>query len=144
MLKKQQGATLLEGLISIAIFSIGILGLGAMQVTMMKSSQESRYRTIASYYAEEIIGLAMADSADNRSKYAVTNGSCTTSGFSPCSDWLTRVKTDLPESSSNTEKSNITINATTGIMSVSIRWKRPNDSEVQQYSTSTNLRIIGG
>ena len=137
---KQQGATLLEGLISIAIFSIGMLGLGALQINMMKSSQETRYRTIASYYAEEIIGIAMVDSPENQKNYTVSDGECSNKD-SICASWIKRVKEDLPAASEKNEKTSIEIKD--DIMTVTIRWKRENETEVQQYATSTNLKLLG-
>lgn len=57
----QQGVVLLEVLISILIFSIGILGIVGMQANMIKNTSESRFRADAAYVAQKRIGEMWAD-----------------------------------------------------------------------------------
>jgi len=52
----QQGFSLLEVLIAILIFSVGILGLVGLQASMLKASAEARYRAQATYIAQQRIG----------------------------------------------------------------------------------------
>lgn len=52
----QQGAVVLEALISILIFSIGILAIIGLQAASIKNSTAAKYRTEASLLANRIIG----------------------------------------------------------------------------------------
>lgn len=57
----QQGIVLLEALIAILIFSIGILGLVGLQAVMIKNSTDARFRSDASVIAQQRIGLIWSD-----------------------------------------------------------------------------------
>ena len=52
----QGGATLLEAIIGILIFSLGILALVGMQALAIKQVNDAKYRADASFYANQIIG----------------------------------------------------------------------------------------
>jgi type IV pilus assembly protein PilV len=51
---KQLGFTLLENLIALLILSVGLLGLGTLQLAGLRSSQESYYRGQATAIAQEL------------------------------------------------------------------------------------------
>ena len=51
----QRGATLLEILISILIFSIGLLGLASMQITSKRANYEALQRSTAAVLAHGIL-----------------------------------------------------------------------------------------
>jgi type IV pilus assembly protein PilV len=63
-IKHQQGSMLLEALIAVLIFSLGILALVGLQGTMIKNTGSSKYRADASYIAEQRIGAMWADPAN--------------------------------------------------------------------------------
>ncbi|MGD8961759.1 MAG: prepilin-type N-terminal cleavage/methylation domain-containing protein [Desulfobacterales bacterium] len=49
-----RGFTLIETLIAIAIFSIGILAVGSMQISAINNNASARMRTEATIYASEL------------------------------------------------------------------------------------------
>ncbi len=53
--RKQQGVMLIEALIAILIFSLGILGMVAMGSVAIAAQSDSQYRTEAANYANEIV-----------------------------------------------------------------------------------------
>lgn len=53
---KQNGSVVLEALISILIFSIGILAIVGLQAASIKNVASAKYRTDASLLANQIIG----------------------------------------------------------------------------------------
>lgn len=55
-LNKQAGVMLLEALISILIFSLGILAIVGLQAAAIGSASDAKYRTDASLLANELIG----------------------------------------------------------------------------------------
>lgn len=57
----QSGAVLLEGLISILIFSIGILALVGLQAASMKNTTQSKLRIDASLVANQRLGEIWVD-----------------------------------------------------------------------------------
>ena len=65
----QTGSVILEAMIAILIFSIGILGLVGMQVTAISNVSDAKYRADASFFADQIIGQMWA------SRVSVTDAS---------------------------------------------------------------------
>ena len=53
--RRQQGFSLLELLVSLLVFSIGLLGIAGLQIVSKQSSYESQQRTIASLVAYGIL-----------------------------------------------------------------------------------------
>jgi type IV pilus assembly protein PilV len=70
----QKGAVLLEALIAIAIFAMGILALVGLQATMLQNTTDAKYRADASYIAQQQIGRMWAD-PDNAASYLVSDTS---------------------------------------------------------------------
>lgn len=52
----QQGVVLLEALIAILLFSMGVLAIVGLQATMVKNVADSKYRAEAGYIAQQTIG----------------------------------------------------------------------------------------
>ena len=57
----QRGILLLEALIAILLVSFGILGLVALWANSLKNASEAKYRTDASFLANEMIGQMWMD-----------------------------------------------------------------------------------
>lgn len=57
----QQGVVLLEALIAILIFSMGVLAVVGLQAAMIKNTSDSKYRSEASYLAQRWIGRMWSD-----------------------------------------------------------------------------------
>lgn len=60
----QQGVVILEVMIAILIFSMGVLAIVGLQSAMIKNTADSEFRTDASYIAQQRIGLMWADPAN--------------------------------------------------------------------------------
>lgn len=63
----QQGVVLLEAMIAVVIFSMGILALVGLQAAMVKNTSDAKYRAEASFIAQQKLGdiwvggIALAD-----------------------------------------------------------------------------------
>ena len=68
----QKGVVLLEAMIAILIFSVGVLALVGLQAAMVKNTSDSKYRADASYIAQQRIGTIWSDSA-NATTYVEAN-----------------------------------------------------------------------
>jgi type IV pilus assembly protein PilV len=55
-MRSQSGVMLIEALLAILIFSIGVLGLVSLQAAANKASTQAKYRTEASLLANDLIG----------------------------------------------------------------------------------------
>jgi type IV pilus assembly protein PilV len=82
---KQSGSAILEALIAILIFSVGILALVGMQAAAIGNVSDAKYRADASFFADQIIGQMWADRAASAT---ATGGSVlgpnTSYACSPC------------------------------------------------------------
>lgn len=68
----QHGIVLIEAMVAILIFSIGILGIVGMQANMVKNTSDAKYRAEASHIAQKRIGEIWADPS-NAGAYLETN-----------------------------------------------------------------------
>jgi type IV pilus assembly protein PilV len=57
----QQGVVLIEAMVAILIFSLGVLAVAGLQASMIKNTSDSKYRADASYYAQQMIGQMWSD-----------------------------------------------------------------------------------
>ena len=73
----QSGVVLLEALIAILLFSMGVLAIVGLQATMVKNVADSKYRAEAGYIAQQRIGMMWAD-PDNVASYLETNTNIST------------------------------------------------------------------
>lgn len=62
--QSQQGVVILEVMIAILIFSMGILGLVGLQAAMIKNTAEANYRAEANYIAQQRLGEMWADQSN--------------------------------------------------------------------------------
>lgn len=58
----QQGVVLLEALIAVLLFSMGVLALVGLQASMVKNTSDANYRAQASFIAQQQIGLIWSNS----------------------------------------------------------------------------------
>ncbi len=113
VIKGQQGIALLEALIALLIFSMGILAVIGLQANALRNTTEARLRIDASYFADQILGQMWVDRA-NLASYA---GSST-----------------IPELPGGVR----TIAVSGTQVTVTIDWKTANDAQ-HHYTTVTRI-----
>lgn len=123
MWAQQQGAVLLESLISILIFSIGIIALVGVQAVMIKNTNDSRYRAEAAFIAQQKIGLMWANPDP-------TNFLLHEEDEKDISDLL-------PEGTRTVTQSGVL-----GQFVITITWKQPGSGDTHVFTTTAN--ITGG
>lgn len=117
---RQSGALLLEALIAILLFSLGILSLVGMQAAAIGNVSEAKYRSDASFLANQLIGQIWVNRT-NIADYAYGG-----SGAPPdvLTDWVDQVKASLPGASDNLPTVTILGGNT---ITVTLQWQRPED-----------------
>ncbi len=139
----QRGSTLLEALIAMLLFSMGILALMGMQANAMKNAGDAKYRTEAAFLANQIIGQMWVENPANLATYAhnpTTNGVCNFGGGASANAkvtaWLGNSTTwgtvagNLPGATS--DKQQITIGAA-NLVTVTICWQGPRETIAHNY-----------
>ncbi len=131
----QQGVVLLEALIGILIFSLGILALVAMQAVSISNVANARYRTEAAFLANEIISEIWVDRGvnyGNVASYAIPAG---TASSPPAAAWVRKVNALLPGSDTNPPDVAIATPATGGRqVTVTVRWRAPDALAVSNHT----------
>lgn len=124
--RTQSGFMLIEVMISVLIFAVGVLALVSLQSAMTKAQTEAKVRSDAANLASELVGMIWSDSG-NLAGYS--SASCASTP--QCAGWLNKVKLMLPS-----QVTNVTTNATTGKVTISLAWTLPGGTQ-HQYVTAT-------
>jgi len=127
---RQRGATLLEALIGILIFSIGILALVGMQALAIKHMSDAKYRSDASFFANEIIGQMWVNRA-NLGTYAFAGAGAPPAAIN---SWVTSIQNSLPGVTAAANTLPIIIVAGTTV-TVTVRWQLPGGEGVHSHIT---------
>lgn len=142
--EKSNGFTLLEVLIAVFLFSIGLLGLAAIQMAGLKDNQSAYFRTEATIMAYDMAdrmrlnksaaeggsyNLAMTDSAPTGTTLADTDRAV----------WLTNISTTLPSGDGA-----IALTTVSGkqIFTITVQWddsRATAGSATQSFAMSTEL-----
>lgn len=143
----QSGFALLEALISVLIFSFGILGIMGMQAVAINDVRDAKYRSDATFLADQIFGYMWTDWA-NMNAYALNAGgsNCVFSGGTAASgqtatnisDWQSQAAALLPKSTSAQQR--ITVDTTTQVVTVTICWKASQDAAYRSHSVTAQIK----
>lgn len=113
----QQGVVLLEAMIAILLFSIGVLAVVGLQAAMIKNTSGAKSRIDASYIAQQRIGMMWSDPS-NLASYLEVNTSIP----------------DLPNGTRTTAQSGVQF-------TVTVNWQQPGESP---HNFTTIASITGG
>lgn len=126
----QGGFMLLEALIAIAIFSIGILGLLALQAVAINNASSAKYRSDASLQAENLVGQMWVSS---RTPAALQANFSSTGGGQPYVTWASGVAAVLPGAATYTPVVTVqpvtTTVAPSSLVTITIYWKAPTEDK---------------
>lgn len=122
----QSGFMLIEVLISILVFSLGVLALVGLQTVSIKQSTDAKYRADAAMLANEIIGQMWVT---NRSPASLATFATGGANFLP---WQARVQAALPGATGANLPTIVPV--AVGVpadpstqVTVTVRWKAPNE-----------------
>ena len=137
MRRHQSGVALLEALVGILIFSIGILALMGLQAQSIRNTVEAKYRNEAAYLASQVIGQMWVDRT-NLADYDTTAGAS-----AQMIAWRNQVAATLPRvtvGGANTPTIDVVGNQAT----VTVFWQMPGADSVQrQFSVVAQINGSG-
>lgn len=122
--KRQHGIALLESLIALLIFSMGILALAGLQGFMLKGASEAKNRSDASVIAQRRVAMMWTDAKD------------TPAALSAAYAEVNTVVPDLPNGLRTTAFNALVPDEVT----VTVTWQAPGEP---QHNFSTNANIVG-
>jgi|APFre7841882724_1041349.scaffolds.fasta_scaffold02167_4 type IV pilus assembly protein PilV len=146
--RHQQGVSLLEALISILIFAVGILAVVALQAASIRTSNDAKFRADASYLANQLVGRMWTDRA-NLANYAhnatgafVCDTRVGTAVATPANAslnaWLQTVNSTLPGGSNGAQR--VVVDATTNLVTITMCWRAGSDArDTRRFDLSTQI-----
>jgi type IV pilus assembly protein PilV len=132
--RQQSGATLIEVLVSVLIFSFGLLGLAGLQSRAMQFSGDADGTNRAAALASELTAQM----------YTLRTGDLTTAAAGTVlADWVTKVQTPAV---SGLAGGGATVNytAATRIATIEINWVTPSNPLPRRYTTQFFDPVSGG
>jgi type IV pilus assembly protein PilV len=142
--KSQAGVMLIEALVGILIFSIGILALIGMQGAAMRNTNDAKYRSEAAFLVNEIIGRMWVEDLTVPANLQAYD---TDSGAHAVRDaWEQRVERALPgvdvANNVNRPRIDYVLVGASNELTVTVLWQQPGESTVRRVSMVN--RINGG
>ena len=126
--KQQQGVVLLETMVAILIFSVGVLAIVGMQSIAVKNVTESKYRTEAAFLANELLAQLWRDTAN------IDDYEWDGTGAAPAAlaAWKAKVDARLPNTTAVPPLVTLAdVNTGAGSkganVDIQIRWRMPDD-----------------
>lgn len=150
-LKQQRGSALLEALIAILIFSMGIIALMGLQAASIKNSIDAKYRADAAYLTNQIIGQMWVDrtNLDSYKHYPTAGTVCAPSGAASTNanvtSWLNQFTTStsssyLPGATSAKQQISVTTPFTnTKQVTVTVCWKGPQEPNYHNFVATAQI-----
>lgn len=151
--QRQRGAFLLEALIGILIFSMGILAMVGLQTLAVKASSEAKYRADASYLANQMISRMWATAPRDANGNLILGGFAHNGAANVCEgasngpgtgdavkasvqQWLDNIGNALPNATERRQQISIGAN---NLVTVSVCWQAPG-APVRNVVVTSQLR----
>ena len=152
----ETGSVLLESLVAILVFSMGILALVSMQAFAVSSSSEAKYRSEATMLANELIGrmwVSDRTQATLQTAFASPDGTAYKAwAWVGSADGDVGTKTNptegtvlklLPGAASNLPVVAVQADTSTtpasSLVTITVNWKAPNDAVEHKYVVKSQI-----
>ena len=131
---RQRGSALIEGLLAIVIFSIGLIGLLMLLAAALVESGNARYRSEASLLASDLVGRMWSG---DRSLDALRTrfGNKTADEYQ---QWQQRVQATLPGTTATANAPQVTIGEERDV-TITLVWQSPGETSAHQLVVSTRI-----
>jgi type IV pilus assembly protein PilV len=148
-IRSQRGAVLLEALFAILLFSIGVLALVALQAVSIKNSIDAKYRSDASYLANQIVSQMWTDRSNlDRYSHYPAGTLCAFTGsasadaspwVTPVTGWVAQVTDLLPGSAANKTQILVSTVGSTKQVKVTVCWKSPQETNSHNFVVTAQI-----
>lgn len=151
---RPRGFVLLDAVIAILVFSIGILGMVALQGSAVKLAGDAVYRSNAAMLADQVIAQMWGDDLSLTSAFATKYSGSGGTGGAGYTAWeatldctsTTKSTSCLPGVAANPPTIAVTQTVSPSgsaalvfLVTVTVNWKAPNDSNPHNYVSITQL-----
>jgi type IV pilus assembly protein PilV len=151
MRKQQSGIMLIEALIAILIFSIGVLGVVGIQASAIAASRDAKFRTDAGLLANELIGQMWSGNREGAILQTNFQGDGNQGDATNVlvdgpiyTTWMQRVTDTLPGALENPPQVSVTPGVigpprTSSVVNITVRWKSATESVAHSYRVIVNI-----
>ncbi len=126
----ERGVMLIEALVAILIFSIGILAVVGMQAVAIKDVTSAKYRSEAAFLAQELLAQMWTDNG-NIGVYAFAGAGAPPARILP---WVNKVQSRLPDGANQLPVVTLTNPSpaapavpTGATVQITVRWRLPDE-----------------
>jgi len=132
--RREGGFTLMELLIAVLVFSLGVLVLVSLQSNAVRLSTDARDRGTATFLADQLLARMLISDRTTAASFAhnPSGGACNSSGGASSNAtvtaWLAEVAAQLPNAASASQQIIVTPNDLTFEVTVRLCWQNGNDS----------------
>jgi type IV pilus assembly protein PilV len=139
VIKRERGVMLIEALIAILIFSIGILAVVGMQSTAIRTVTDAKVRSDAGFLVNEIMAQIWTDSSNINAYVYPGSGAVPTR----LTGWIARVNSRLPGSTAVPPIISVTGGTPVGgLVQVTVRWQLPEEASLGLSHQHTILASV--
>lgn len=132
----QRGVLLLEVLVAILVFSIGILAIVGLQGIAVRTATDARYRSDAAFLAGELMSQIWTDPI-NVSQYNYLGAGPVPARLA---GWVARVNSRLPGGVAPVVA--YTANAQLGeVVDITVSWQMPGEAVAHQHQARMNVNL---
>jgi type IV pilus assembly protein PilV len=146
--RAQRGMTLVEVLVTMVLLSVGLLGVAALQVSSLKSNQESYVRSQAAMLAADMLDRMRANQAGFRlGNYDMANdasgfdqtGTAGTLAATDIAAWQATIDRLLPGLDTEAAGRVVRVNR---IVTITIRWRERGEQATARSYDAANLPMF--
>ncbi len=147
--RRQSGVLLLEALVAILIFSLGVLAIVQLQATSIKQSTSAEHRSQAALLANDLIGrMWTSDKTPTTLQASFKSGTTPGAAYT---QWLTTVQNSglpnvsatshtLPTVSFSSVASGTSGGVASSLATVTIFWQGPGETTPHAYTTVAQIK----
>lgn len=133
---------LIEAMVAILVFSLGVLGFVGLQATSLQHISDAKYRIDAANLTEQLISQMWSENhatATLAAKYASANGK-SAAGYAA---WAARVASALPGASGHAPAVAVEADgadASRSTVTVVVYWQPPGSAKTHNYTAVSRIR----
>jgi type IV pilus assembly protein PilV len=117
---------LIEALVGILIFSIGILAMLGMQTVGIQTTVDAKYRSDAAFLANQVVSQIWVDQTN------IASYDTSASSYAPRDAWVAQVQSALPKATGANAPTITVTSPPESKVTVTVYWQKPGDPQVNR------------
>jgi type IV pilus assembly protein PilV len=146
-LRRQHGFSLVEVLVAIVVFSMGVLGLMKLQATAVRMSTDARQRAEATFLADQLLARMLISDPSTAASFAhKPDGvvSCAPTGAASTNavvtEWLTQVTATLPRAAAAEQQVIVSTGGAATDVTVRLCWKNAETDTPHMFEITNRVQ----